>query len=65
MSTGSIAIRAMAYAEHLPPSKTEPSVMKLVEVDSAEQKVERGAKRPKTVGCYCPEWWESHHHERR
>ncbi len=68
MSTGSITIRAITFAEHLLPSKTKPSVAKLVEVDALEQEVEqveRKAKRPKTVAYYSPEWWESHHYERR
>jgi hypothetical protein len=65
VSTGSIAIRAIALAEHWLSSKPKPSVAERVAVDAAEQEVERKAKRPKTVGYYCPEWWESHHCERR
>jgi hypothetical protein len=65
MSTGSIPIRAITFAEHLLPRKAKPSVAKLVEVDAAEQEVERKTKRSKIPGYYSPEWWESHHYERR
>jgi hypothetical protein len=65
MSTGSITIRALTYAEHLLPRKRERSVAKLVEVKAADEETSRETKRPKTVGYCCPEWWESHHYERR
>jgi hypothetical protein len=65
MSTGSIAIRAIAHAGQLLPRKTEPSVASLVEIEGVDQKVKPETKRPKSVGYYSPEWWESHHYERR
>jgi hypothetical protein len=64
VSTGSIAIRAIALAEHWLSSKPKPSVAERVEVEGADQQVSRDKKRPKSVAYYCPEWWESHHCDR-
>jgi hypothetical protein len=65
VSTGSIAIRAISLAEHWLPSKTKSSVAQRIEVEGTDQEVSHNKKRAKSVAYYCPEWWESHHCERR
>jgi len=45
--------------------KAPAAVTKILQFEDADRRVEREAERPKNQGYLCPEWWESHHYERR
>jgi hypothetical protein len=65
MSAGTAAIRVIGLAGQLRSRKAPAAVTKILRVEEPDRTVERGAERPKNQGYLCPEWWESHHYERR
>ncbi len=65
MSAGSAAIRMVVLAGQLRPRKAPANVTKILQVEEVDRAVEREAPRPRNQGYRSPEWWESHHYERR
>jgi hypothetical protein len=65
MSAGTAAIGVIGLAGKLRSRKAPAAVTKILQVEEADRTVEREAERPKNQGYLCPEWWESHHYERR
>ncbi len=65
MSAGSAAIRVIGLAGQVRPRKAAATITKIVQVEEADRTVEREVERPRNQGYLCPEWWESHHYERR
>lgn len=60
------AIRILAFAGHWRPEGTAHDVVRTVQIQESDQEpVTRPKRSPRDVPWLAPEWWESHHYERR
>jgi hypothetical protein len=63
---GTAAIRVLTFPWLWRPEKVEHDVARLVQVEASNHQAAARAKRsPRDAPWLAPEWWESHHYERR